>query len=49
MVAFVESRMTGYDGDYTTVIETYTRTEWPQTGPDNWCGDFVEQTSYGLV
>ncbi len=41
VVAYTESQTKGEMGEYRESVDTYTRSEWPTTFGEEWCGDYV--------
>lgn len=39
VVAYTESKTEGEHGDYRETVDSYTRSEWPTTLAEEWCGE----------
>lgn len=45
MVAYTESKTEGSSGEYREVVNSFTRSEWPTTIVEEWCGEFESPNS----
>lgn len=43
VVAYTESKTTCDCGEYREVVDSHTRTEWPETLAAEWCGEYEHQ------
>ena len=40
VVAYTESKTEGSMGEYREAVDSYTRSEWPTTLAEEWCGEY---------
>lgn len=40
VVAYTESKTEGSSGEYRESVDSYTRSEWPTTLAEEWCGEY---------
>jgi hypothetical protein len=40
VVAYTESQTKGEHGEYRESVDSYTRSEWPNTLAEEWCGEY---------
>ena len=43
VVPYTESKTTGEPGEYRESVDSYARTEWPETLSAEWCGEYEHQ------
>jgi len=47
VVAYTESNTDGSSGEYRESVDSYTRSEWPTTLAEEWCGEYEPPNEKG--